>query len=166
MSIRQFIATRFLLRSYNIVKDNAVLAWKGFASLFGLEDDLYYDPRHKKPNKPVTAILIGAGHRGKNYASYADKFPDELTIVSVADTNPERRKRMARAYNIPEHLCFSDWTNIFTREKFADAVIIATPDDLHTQPCLAALDAGYDILLEKPIAPTENECRLILQKAK
>src|SRR5205809_1179834 len=119
MSLRQFIASRFLLRSYNIVKDNAVLAWKEFASLFGLEDDLYFDSRHKKPLKPVTAILIGAGHKGKNYASYAGKFPDELQIVAVADTNPERRKRTARLYNIPDNLCFNDWTNIFSREKFA-----------------------------------------------
>jgi predicted dehydrogenase len=47
----------------------------------------------------------------------------------------------------------------------ADAIIIATPDDQHTLPCLAALDAGYDVLLEKPIAATEVECRMILDKA-
>jgi predicted dehydrogenase len=45
-------------------------------------------------------------------------------------------------------------------------VIIATPDQLHTAPSLKALDAGYDVLLEKPIAPTEEECRQILAKAK
>jgi len=54
---------------------------------------------------------------------------------------------------------------VFAKPKFADAVIIATSDYLHTQPCLAALEAGYDVLLEKPIAPTEEECRLIMQKA-
>jgi predicted dehydrogenase len=85
--------------------------------------------------------------------------------VAVADNNAQRRKKAAALYNIPADHCFSDWTEVFTREKFADGIIIATPDNLHTGPCLAALDAGYDILLEKPIARTEEECRLILQRA-
>lgn len=165
MSLRQFIASRILLRSFDIIKDNAVLKWKEFASIFGLEDDLYYNPRHKKITRPVTAILIGAGHRGSNYASYSKKFPDELKIVGVADINPEKRKKTAKAYNIPEHMVFNDWSTVFKVEKLADAVIIATPDNLHTAPCLAALDAGYDVLLEKPIAPSEEECREILHKA-
>lgn len=63
-------------------------------------------------------------------------------------------------------MCFHSWEEVFNKEKFADAVIIATPDQLHTAPCLKALDAGYDVLLEKPIAPTEDECRQILAKAK
>lgn len=165
MSLRQFIAARFLLRSFNIVKDKAVLRWKEFATLFGLEDDLFYNPAHKQLSQPVKVVLIGAGHRGNKYASYSLKFPDELKIVAVADNNPERRRRAAKVYGIPDNMCFSDWTQVFFKEKFADAVIIATPDQLHTQPCLAALDAGYDVLLEKPIAPTEAECRLILKKA-
>lgn len=165
MSLRQFISARKVLRSLNIVKDKAVLRWKEFATLFGLHDDVFYNPLHKKIETPVTAILIGAGHRGNIYADYAKKFPDELRIVAVADPNPERRKRIAQLHNISENFCFTDWKKVFSIGKFADTVIIATPDNLHTQPCLAALDAGYDILLEKPIAPTEVECRQILQKA-
>jgi predicted dehydrogenase len=166
MSLRQFISSRILLRSFNIVKDNAVLRWKEVAALFGLHDDVYYNPLHKKIQKPVHAILIGAGHRGTIYASYALKFPKELKIVAVADVNPQRRKKTSTEHTIPADHCFTDWKDVFALKKFADAVIIATPDFLHTQPCLAALDAGYDILLEKPIAPTEEECRIILQKAK
>ena len=166
MSLRQFISSRILLRSFNIVKDNAVLRWKEVAALFGLHDDVYYNPLHKKIQKPVHAILIGAGHRGTIYASYALKYPKELKIVAVADVNPQRRKKTATEHTIPADHCFTDWKDVFALKKFADAVIIATPDFLHTQPCLAALDAGYDILLEKPIAPTEEECRIILQKAK
>jgi predicted dehydrogenase len=166
MSLRQFISSRILLRSFNIVKDNAVLRWKEVAALFGLHDDVYYNPLHKKIQKPVHAILIGAGHRGTIYASYALKYPKELKIVAVADVNPQRRKKTATEHSIPADHCFTDWKDVFALKKMADAVIIATPDYLHIQPCLAALDAGYDILLEKPIAPTEEECRIILQKAK
>lgn len=54
----------------------------------------------------------------------------------------------------------------FKRPKFADAIIITTPDNLHYGPCMKALEMGYDVLLEKPISPSEKECRDILSLAK
>lgn len=168
MSLRQFIAARKKLRSFDIfdfVKDSVTLGWNEVASLFGLHDDVFEDPRHIKIEKPVTAILIGAGHRGSIYADYAIKHPDELKIISVADINAKRRNATRHRHKIRDSYCFNNWDEVFRLEKFADAVIIATPDNLHTKPCLAALDAGYDILLEKPIAPTEEECRQILEKS-
>nr|WP_294908145.1 Gfo/Idh/MocA family oxidoreductase [uncultured Lacibacter sp.] len=166
MSLRQFIAARKILRHVESLTNIATLGWKEVASLLGLHDDVFYNPKHCKIEKPVTVVLIGAGHRGSIYADYATKNPDELQIVAVADNNPERRKRTSRKHNISADQCYKDWKEVFIKPKMADAVIIATPDQLHTAPCLAALEAGYDILLEKPIAPTEEECRLILQKAK
>ncbi len=38
--------------------------------------------------KKLTAILLGAGHRGMYYASYANEFPGRLQIVGVADLSP------------------------------------------------------------------------------
>ena len=168
MSLRQFIASRKFLRSaaiLNTAKENALLRWKEMAALFGLHDDVFENPQHKKLLQPVTAILIGAGHRGTIYADYAIKHPGHLKIVAVADTDKGRRDRTKQRHQLPEEYCFSDWSAIFDRPKMADAVIIATPDNVHIKPCLAALDAGYDVLLEKPIASTEEECRLVLQKA-
>lgn len=165
MSLRQFISSRKILRSLDVVKDGFTLKWKEFASLFGLHSDVFENPRHIKIKKPVRAILIGAGHRGTIYADYALKHPDELKIVAVADTNANRRTRMKEHHRIGENHCFIHWEDIFQHKKFADAVIIATPDNLHVLPCLAALNEGYDVLLEKPIAPTEEECRQILDKA-
>lgn len=166
MSLRQFISSRKLLRPLHFIKDSATLGWKEFAGLFGLHEDVFFDPRHKKIDKPVTAILVGAGHRGNIYAQYAIYNPRELKIVGVADNNTARRKKIAIEHGLSPHQCFKKWEDVFEQGKFADAVIIATPDFLHTQPCLAALDAGYDVLLEKPIAPTADECRQILEKAK
>ncbi|MEO6229442.1 MAG: Gfo/Idh/MocA family oxidoreductase [Ferruginibacter sp.] len=165
MSLRQFISSREFLRSLNIAKENATLRWKEVASKFGLQKDVYENPRHIKIKTPVTAILIGAGHRGSIYADYAIKNPSELKIIAVADLIPERQSRTKLKHKISDSNCFTNWQQVFERETFADAVIIATPDNVHIAPCLAALDAGYNILLEKPIAPTEEECMLILKKA-
>lgn len=116
--------------------------------------------------RPVTAIVIGAGSRGSVYASYSGQYPKSLKIVGVADINAVRREQMAQAYDIaPEHQ-FGDWSEVFCLPKFADAVIIATPDNLHYKPCMQALAAGYDVLLEKPIAQTAKECTDILHQAR
>lgn len=165
MSLRQFITARKFLRSFDFIKNSATLPWKEVASLFGLHSDVYSNPKHVRLLKPVRAILIGAGNRGTIYTNYALKNPDELKIVGLADPNESRRKAFQEKHNIPHEYLFKDWKEIFTKEKFADGIIIATPDNLHTKPCLAALEHGYDVLLEKPIAPTEEECRNILEKA-
>jgi predicted dehydrogenase len=120
----------------------------------------------KKPDRPVKVIVIGAGSRGwGSYSSYARRFPDELEIVGVAEPIPFRRERMANAFNIPKENQFVTWEHVFDKPRFADALFITTPDDLHYGPSMAGLNMGYDLLLEKPIAQTWQECKDILELA-
>lgn len=124
------------------------------------------NPLYRPLAKPVTAITLGAGSRGNVYGNFAAKFPDQLDIVGVAEPIPLRNERYAAKHNIPAANRFDTWERVFERPKFADAIIITTPDQLHYGPCMKALAMGYDILLEKPIAPTEKECRDILALTK
>ncbi|GAO42108.1 Gfo/Idh/MocA family protein [Flavihumibacter petaseus] len=116
--------------------------------------------------RPVTAIIIGAGKRGKIYGNYAIRFPDQLKIVGVAEPNAIRRLRFAQQHQLDFSACFTDWKEVFSLAKIADAVIISNPDHLHYGPCIAAMEAGYHILLEKPISPSESECRDILARSR
>ena len=118
-----------------------------------------------KLDKPVTVMIIGAGDRGRCYAQYAEKFPKSMKVVGVADLNPYRREQMAKKHNIPAENQFGDFRDALSKAKFADAVVISTPDNLHYEPCMKALALGYDVLLEKPVAPTEKECRDIMKQA-
>ena len=79
-------------------------------------------------------------------------------IEGVADKNQLRLKSMAEDHDVQEENRFTDWKEALNKTKFADAVIISLPDNLHYDPCMKALSMGYHILLEKPIAPTEKEC--------
>ena len=124
------------------------------------------NPLHRPVKKPVTAITCGAGSRGNVYGNYAVQYPDQLDIVGVAEPIPIRKQRYSQKHNIPESNQFNTWEDVFKRPKFADAIIISTPDDLHYGPCMEALKLGYDVLLEKPISPSEKECRDILELAK
>jgi Predicted dehydrogenases and related proteins len=118
------------------------------------------------PEKPITAITLGAGNRGNVYGNYATAYPHHIAIVGVAEPIALRNQRYAQQHAIPEKNRFTTWEDVFKRPKFADAVIISTPDWLHYGPCMKALEMGYDVLLEKPISPSEQECRDILALAK
>ena len=125
------------------------------------------DPKkYPAPARAVTAITLGAGNRGNVYGNYALQYPDHLDIVGVAEPIAIRKQRYSEKHAIPAENCFVTWEDVFKLPKFADAIIISTPDNLHYGPCMKALSMGYDILLEKPIAPTEKECRKILALAK
>lgn len=119
-----------------------------------------------KVDHTVTVVMVGAGSRGNVYGNYALKFPGKVKFVGVSDINPERKEAFARKHGIPKEHCFGDFHEILAVPKFADAMVIATPDDLHYEPCMKALDLGYDVLLEKPAAQTEKECRDILAQSR
>jgi hypothetical protein len=129
----------------------------------------YIIPENKdfKPlDRPVTAITLGAGNRGNVYGGFAAAFPNQLDIIGVAEPRDFRNDKYAKLHKIEDKNRFKTWEDVFKRPKFADAIIISTPDNLHYAPCMKALEMGYDILLEKPIAPTEKECRDILALAR
>ncbi len=115
--------------------------------------------------KPVTLIIAGAGGRGRSYATYAQKYPDELQIVGVAEPVEYRREQMRTTYNIPAKNVFTDWADMAKKRKFADAVVIGTQDAMHAGPAIAFARKGYAILLEKPMAPTAADCKRIVKAA-
>ena len=119
----------------------------------------------KKPGRPVTAAVMGAGGRGRVYAAYAKAFPDELKIVGVAEPIPYRNAFLAEGHGIPPERRWPTWERAFDGPKFCDAIIVTTPDRLHYGPAMAALEKGYDLLLEKAIAQSWSQCRDILDLA-
>ncbi|MBL7014264.1 MAG: Gfo/Idh/MocA family oxidoreductase [Candidatus Marinimicrobia bacterium] len=112
-----------------------------------------------------SAIIVGAGNRGTTYASYSLSFPNELKIVGVADPNSEKRDKFIQLYHLNDSQCYDSWESIFDQPKIADIAIITTQDQMHIEPTLAAMKKGYHILLEKPLATTENDCITFNEKA-
>lgn len=115
-------------------------------------------------NKPISAILMGAGNRGMTYGGYALEYPDKLNFVAVAEPIKRRRKKFAEFHNISEDHVYEDWEELLRESKMGDIAVICTQDQMHTEPTLLALDKGYDILLEKPMAHTLDDCIKIVKK--
>ncbi|HIE43416.1 MAG TPA: hypothetical protein EYP78_01290 [Candidatus Omnitrophica bacterium] len=95
--------------------------------------------------EPLTAVIVGAGHRAMTYASYAQNHPDELRIVGVADLLELRRRQVAEIYNLPPERCSKTAEELAQQPKMADVVINGTMDHLHVPTSLPLLVRGYDI---------------------
>jgi predicted dehydrogenase len=116
-------------------------------------------------NLPVTAVLLGAGGRGFHvYGNYALKNKNSIKFVAVAEPIKSRRVNFAKLHNIPSNRCFESWRELFSEKKLADIAFVCTQDQMHTEPTLLALDKGYHVLLEKPMAHRLTECVKIVQK--
>lgn len=113
----------------------------------------------------ITYSVIGAGDRANKLAEFIRRNPTKARLVAVCDPNSVRLARLADEFEVDAENRFVNWEDMLQKERLSDAVIIATPDHLHYHPSMAALDKGYHILLEKPIAQTIEECRNIQQKA-
>ena len=110
-------------------------------------------------NKPVKALILGYGIRGRAYASYASTHPRDFEIAGLADP-------VAEFPAGAKYPTWKSWEEAINAGVEADAVIISLPDRMHHKACLMALEKGYHILLEKPIGCTWQECKDILEAQK
>ncbi|MDD4354305.1 MAG: GNAT family N-acetyltransferase [Candidatus Izemoplasmatales bacterium] len=115
----------------------------------------------------ITAILIGAGARGIGvYGEYGLKHPEAIRFVAVAEPDLERRAYFSYQHQIPIDKQYPTDQEILASPKMADTCFICTQDTLHVAPALKAMELGYDIFLEKPMAVTPEDCLLLGEKAK
>jgi predicted dehydrogenase len=117
-------------------------------------------------SEPLTALLFGAGARGEGaYGPYALANPDQIRFVAVAEPDPVRRENFASQHAISADHCFENWQDALAAGKIADVVLNCTQDQMHAESGIAALQAGYDMLLEKPIAHTLDDSIRIVNTA-
>lgn len=108
--------------------------------------------------------IIGYGDRGNVYAHFFRENGAE--IVAICDTSESKLKNAAEKYNLSTEQTFLTEEEFWAKGKLADLLVVSTLDQLHYQHVMKAIDLGYDILLEKPIAPTLKECQDIEKAAK
>ena len=110
-------------------------------------------------SQPLEVVLIGAGQRGaRAYGPYAHKHPEQLRFVAVAEPNPIRRQKFAEEHDIDDSRCFESWEELLAMGKLGQAAIVTTMDQMHVKPAIAAMEAGYHVLLEKPMADNLEGC--------
>ena len=107
----------------------------------------------------VRVGVIGVGHLGYHHARIYNDLPD-VTLKGIVDSDVERAAKVAgefdaKTYFTPEELFASG----------VDAVSIAAPTTHHFSLAMQALDAGVDVLVEKPMAATLKEAAALVEHA-
>lgn len=104
--------------------------------------------------------IIGAGEIGALRAR-AIAAVAAAKLVAVADRDPARASALGSRYGCVQH---ADATGLLA-DPAVEAVIVSTPPPLHREHVLAALASGRPVLCEKPLAPTVEDCRQMVEAA-
>lgn len=117
--------------------------------------------------KVVTIAIAGVGSRGKNaYGFELLNMKDRAKVVAVADIDSERLAIAGDAHGVPQDMRFASAEEMLAMPKLADAMLICTQDRQHVPHAVAALEKGYDIMMEKPISPKLEDLQKITRVAR
>lgn len=117
--------------------------------------------------KVVTIAIAGVGSRGKNaYGFELLNMKDRAKVVAVADIDSERLAIAGDAHGVPQDMRFASAEEMLAMPKLADAMLICTQDRQHVPHAVAALEKGYDIMMEKPISPKLEDLQMITRVAR
>ena len=107
--------------------------------------------------------IVGCGNRSRAHQSGLKPIT-EAKVVAISDIQPDKLTAFNQGLPSPA-ATYHDYRELL-RDKNVGVVVIATPGYLHKEMALAALRAGKDLLLEKPIATTYADAIEILREAK
>lgn len=115
----------------------------------------------------LKVAVIGAGARGQNaYGQYCLDFPERIKYVAAVDPKQSQLDKIKVNHGIEDEMLFTDENDFYKLGKVCDAVVIGNMDKDHFYTTMKCLGLGYDILLEKPITPSEEELKQIEAKVK
>ena len=114
--------------------------------------------------KTKKLVVFGLGNRGNIYASFAKMHPEKFQLTAIIENNEKRIEYAERNFGgVP---LFKDYKDFLKAKIDADIVAVATQDEQHEEHSIAMMKAGYDLLLEKPIASTKEGCLKIYECSK
>lgn len=106
----------------------------------------------------LKGVAIGAGYFSKFQYEAWTRMPD-VEITALCNSNQGRAKGIMEAYGVKNH--YTDYKEMILQEK-PDFVDIITPPETHFEMCKFAADNGVHIICQKPLAPTLEESKKIM----
>lgn len=106
--------------------------------------------------------VIGAGAIGNQHIDSFQKHP-AAKVVALAEVSPERGREAADKYGVPDLV--TDYKQLLAREDI-DIISIALPNYLHAPVGLEALQAGKNVMIDKPIATNAGDAAQLVEEAK
>ena len=106
--------------------------------------------------------VIGVGWQGEGHVKHYQSFPN-VHVAAIADLDKAKRRKMQAEYGVPS--TYQDYREMLEKEDL-DAVSVVTPDHLHLEPALAALESGKHVLMEKPLATNVEDAEAIVEASR
>lgn len=114
--------------------------------------------------RKIKMAILGYGQRGNIYGGYALAHPEKLTVSAVVETDEQRRNTARNDF--PDAKVYADIEEFILESPKSDFVAVCTQDKQHKEQAIALMEAGYDLLLEKPIANSLEDCLAIYETSK
>ncbi len=107
----------------------------------------------------MKVAIIGYGGRGNNYGIILRR--KNIEICAVCDIDENKLKLAQKDLDVPSEGLYNNEDEFFAKGKIADILLVCTQDNLHKRHAIKGLQAGYDLLLEKPISTSIKNCKEI-----
>lgn len=112
-------------------------------------------------NRTINIAIIGCGRIAQRHAQHIQGTVG-LQLKAVCDIIPDKAAKMAQEYGIK---AYSNIEALLESERELDLVAICTPNGLHAQHSILALNAGKHVLCEKPMATSVQDCGAMIHAA-
>jgi glucose-fructose oxidoreductase len=118
--------------------------------------------RRGSARRTVGYAVIGLGHIAQAAVLPAFQHARESSrLVGLVSGDSTKRKALAERYRVPAFR-YEDLDDVLARED-VDAVYVALPNTLHEECAIRAARAGVHVLVEKPMATSEEACRRMIE---
>ena len=107
----------------------------------------------------IKFAIIGCGRIAQRHAEHISRVG---VLVAVCDVVKERADELGKKYFAA---VFESVEDLLKSSVAIDVVAVCSPNGLHAQHSIAALQAGFHVLCEKPMAITAQDCGLMIQAA-
>jgi len=107
--------------------------------------------------------IIGTGNIAATHIKSFLRFKDRCEVKALADIYPEKGEKMAKENGLSADV-YKDYADMLGRPDI-DLVSICLPPSAHAEAAVAALEAGKHVIMEKPMAPSLEECDAMIEAA-
>lgn len=102
--------------------------------------------------------ILGYGGRGYHYAKMCKQMKNDYDVVAVIDHSKEKLGLAKATHNFDDSRLFLSLDDFLNTEKVADWLFVCTQDKDHLEHAVKAMRKGYNLLLEKPVACSVDDC--------
>lgn len=114
----------------------------------------------------IQVAIVGTGNISAQHIKGLMTFPQRCRIAALVDIYPEKAEAAKEKYGLSEAQVFDSHEKMLRSGLKIDLVHVCTPPSAHAEIAIHCMDAGMNVLVEKPMAPSLAECDAMLAAEK